>query len=93
MVTIRDMVFVKNLEKQVGRSLREDELSGEPFEIKYPDGHYDYTAVPLVPFPSALLPDYALNLTSSHVELEEAGYREVEWNEQGKDLNEIDEDL
>ena len=53
--TIRDMIFVKNLERRLGRELTEQELSGEEFEARFPDGHREFIQIPILEFPKELL--------------------------------------
>lgn len=93
MAKIRDMIFVNCLEKRLGRRLNEEQLSGEEFEIRALDGHYELVAVPLVDFPYGLLPDYALNMSGVEDGIRQAGFREVKWNAEGKDPDEIEEDI
>lgn len=57
MEQIRDMIFVNQLEKRLGRTLDEDELSGDVFQAQFPDGHVEHLAVPLLDFPHDLMPE------------------------------------
>lgn len=55
MTQIRDMLFVNSLERQLNRKLTPDELVGEEFKVKFPDGHVEWIQVPLLEFPFDLL--------------------------------------
>ena len=56
MVTIRDMIFVKQLERRLGRPLTETELeSDEELELRFPDGHREFVVIPRLAFPYELL--------------------------------------
>lgn len=53
---IRDMLFVKNLERRLGRNLTEDELDQEDeLELRFPDGHREFVVIPRLVFPYDLL--------------------------------------
>ncbi len=51
---IRDMLYVRNLERYIKRKLTSEEMDGQPFMIKH-RGHYDTFCVPLLKFPWDLL--------------------------------------
>lgn len=55
MVTIRDMLYVKQLERRLGRPLTEEEMSGDDTVVELPNGDIEVITVPLLPFPDALL--------------------------------------
>lgn len=53
---VRDMLFVKQLERRLGRSLSEDELNhDEELELRFPDGHREFIVIPKLIFPDDLL--------------------------------------
>jgi hypothetical protein len=55
METIRDMLWVRTIERRLRRKLTDIELSGEEFQAVYPDGNSEFLATPLIPFPWGLL--------------------------------------
>ncbi len=55
MSQIRDMIFVSALEKHLGRALTEDEMDGQPFDVRLPDGRYREYCVPMLTFPYDLI--------------------------------------
>ncbi len=55
MTNIRDVIYIKELEKRLGRSLLEEEMDGNPFEVRFPDGHWETLCVPLLSFPYDLI--------------------------------------
>ncbi len=55
MSQIRDMLYVSDLEKHLGRSLTEDELDGNPFDLRLPNGNWVTYCVPLLVFPYDLI--------------------------------------
>jgi hypothetical protein len=61
MTLIRDMLFVKTLERQLGRQIRDEELnSEEPFRVVFPNGEITWIEIPVLQFPDDLLsqPDF-----------------------------------
>lgn len=55
---IRDPIFVKQLERRLGRKLEEEELeelSVEAGDVRFPNGRIEYIKIPLMVFPDALL--------------------------------------
>ncbi len=56
---IRDVLFVNQLEKRLGRSLTRLEVETEEYEgeiyLEFPDGHREYIAFPRLDFPEELL--------------------------------------
>lgn len=54
-ITIRDMLYVKNLERRLNRNLTEDELNEEELELHFPDGHREWVVIPRLVFPDDLL--------------------------------------
>lgn len=54
-VTIKDMLYVKNLERRLGRNLSSDELDEEDLELRFPDGHREWVTIPRLVFPDDLL--------------------------------------
>ena len=55
MTKIRDMLFVRRLERQLGRPLTRDELNMDEFEVRFPDGHYQWIEIPRLFFPYDLI--------------------------------------
>ncbi len=55
MQLIRDMLYVKSVERQLMRALTEEEMNGESFRAVFPDGHVEYLIVPLLHFPYDIL--------------------------------------
>ena len=56
MTQIKDVLYIKTLELRLRRRLNEDELDGNPFLAKFPDGHWEELCVPYLKFPTDLLP-------------------------------------
>ncbi len=56
MSQIRDMLYVKNIERQLGRELTKDELnSEEPFRVVLMTGDPLWVEIPVLSFPYDLL--------------------------------------
>jgi len=56
MMEIRDMIFVKRLERRLKRNLTDEELdSKDAFEVRFLDGHTEWIAIPTLIFPDELL--------------------------------------
>jgi hypothetical protein len=56
MQTIRDMLFVKTLERQLGRQISKEELnSEEPFRVVFPNGEVSWIEIPVLLFPDDLI--------------------------------------
>jgi hypothetical protein len=57
--TIRDMLFVNQLEKRLGRRLSREEVETEEYEeeleIYFPDGHREFIRIPRLSFPDDLM--------------------------------------
>jgi hypothetical protein len=52
---MRDVLYIKTLERALRRPLTEDELDGDPFMAQFPDGHYEVCCVPYLVFPYDLM--------------------------------------
>lgn len=52
---IRDMLYVKSVEKRLRRPLTDEEMSGESYHTVFPDGHVEFIEVPQLKFPYDLL--------------------------------------
>lgn len=55
MELIRDMLYVKSLERRLRRRLTDEEMNGETFRAIFPDGRVEFLAVPLIRFPHDLI--------------------------------------
>jgi hypothetical protein len=55
MEIIRDMLYVKSVERRLGRSLSEEEMDGESHRVFLPNGNFEFVQVPLLNFPYDLL--------------------------------------
>lgn len=59
MIQIRDMLYVRSVERRLGRSFSEAELlecsEGEGARIRFPDGHYEWIIIPKLSFPWDLI--------------------------------------
>jgi hypothetical protein len=62
---VRDVLQIKGLERQIGRSLTDEEMeyidNGEPIELFRPNGSSFWTHVILYRMPEDLMPDLAPN--------------------------------
>jgi hypothetical protein len=52
---INDPLFVKRLERRLGRKLSEDELVQDELELRFPNGQRDWIIIPKIVFPTDLL--------------------------------------
>jgi hypothetical protein len=55
MSQIRDMLYVKSIEKRLRRPLTDEEMDGEECRVFFPDGHIEFIEVPHLEFPYDLL--------------------------------------
>lgn len=72
---IKDVLFIKTLEKRLGRRLTDEEVNAiEPFQVTFKDGSVELVRIPLLPFPEYFITDYTYDY-----------YRQEE-NENGDDV-------
>lgn len=55
MEQIRDMLYVKGLERRLNRRLTEEEMDGEPFLVRTRSGNYEQYRVPILRYPWDLM--------------------------------------
>lgn len=55
MTQIMDVLYIKAVEKRLGRRLSEEEMDGQPSMIYFPGGHYEKIQVPYLRFPYELM--------------------------------------
>lgn len=55
MEKIRDVLYIKSLEKHLGRPLTNDDLYEDEFRIEFPDGRIEFYEIPMLVFPYDLL--------------------------------------
>ncbi len=53
---IRDMLYVKSVERTLRRPLTEEEMDGQPFMARLPNGNHLSFCVPLLQMPWDLMP-------------------------------------
>lgn len=54
-VVINDPLFVRHLERRLGRKLSERELCEPDFEIRFSNGRREFIVIPKIIFPDDLL--------------------------------------
>jgi hypothetical protein len=55
MERMKDVIWIKITESRLKRRLTDDELDGNPFMARFPDGHYEELCVPYLVFPHDLM--------------------------------------
>lgn len=85
-VTIRDMIFVRNLERRLGRRLTDIEIEDDDpdgLEVRFPDGHREFVRIPILVFPDDLLSDPAVGIFECQKDQDKIEENEDEGDEEG----------